>query len=72
MNPSLFWFSDEQWAKIKPHLPTNQPGPERVHALAKQDRVDCCPLGLARNGVRGNLERPGRRGPWTRSGLAGP
>jgi transposase len=29
MNPSLFWFSDEQWAKIEPHLPTNQPGPER-------------------------------------------
>jgi transposase len=29
MNASLFWFTDEQWAKIKPHLPTNQPGPER-------------------------------------------
>ena len=29
MNASLFWFSDEQWAKIAPHLPTNQPGPER-------------------------------------------
>jgi len=29
MNESLFWFTDEQWAKVKPHLPTNQPGPER-------------------------------------------
>jgi transposase len=29
MNASLFWFSDEQWAKIAPHLPTNQPGPAR-------------------------------------------
>jgi transposase len=30
----LFWFNDEQWAKIAPHLPTNQPGPER-----KDDRL---------------------------------
>src|SRR5215468_3275427 len=29
MNESLFWFTDEQWAKVEPHLPTNQPGPER-------------------------------------------
>jgi transposase len=25
----LFWFNDEQWAKIVPHLPSNQPGPKR-------------------------------------------
>ena len=29
MNASLFWFSDEQWSKIVPHLPTNQRGPRR-------------------------------------------
>src|SRR5262245_30442805 len=29
MGANLFWFDDEQWAKIKPHLPTNQPGPAR-------------------------------------------
>ena len=29
MRENLFWFNDEQWAKIKPFLPTNQPGPER-------------------------------------------
>ncbi|MGO9005580.1 MAG: IS5 family transposase [Beijerinckiaceae bacterium] len=29
MATNLFWFNDEQWAKIVPHLPTNQPGPER-------------------------------------------
>ena len=29
MNASLFWFNDEQWARIEPHLPGNQPGPER-------------------------------------------
>lgn len=26
----LFWLSDEQWAAIEPHLPTNQPGARRV------------------------------------------
>jgi transposase len=29
MSADLFWFSDEQWAKIQPHLPTNQRGPQR-------------------------------------------
>jgi transposase len=29
MNENLFWFTDAQWAKIEPQLPTNQPGPER-------------------------------------------
>jgi transposase len=33
MDSNLFWFSDEQWAKIAPHLPTNQPGPEREDDL---------------------------------------
>ena len=29
MNANLFWFDDEQWSKVMPHLPTNQQGPER-------------------------------------------
>jgi hypothetical protein len=29
MRATLFWFDDEQWAKIGPLLPTNQPSPER-------------------------------------------
>jgi transposase len=29
MNANLFWFSDEQWSKVEPHLPSNQPGPAR-------------------------------------------
>ena len=29
MNADLFWFDDEQWLKVAPHLPTNQRGPER-------------------------------------------
>ncbi|MGI8568391.1 MAG: transposase, partial [Methylocella sp.] len=28
-NANLVWFNDGQWAKIVPHLPTNQPGPKR-------------------------------------------
>jgi transposase len=27
---ALFWFSDEAWAAIEPHLPRNQPGARRV------------------------------------------
>jgi len=26
----LFWLDDETWARIEPHLPTNQPGARRV------------------------------------------
>jgi transposase len=26
----LFWLSDEQWSRIKPHLPTDVRGIERV------------------------------------------
>lgn len=29
MDANLFWFNDEQWAKIVPHLPVNQSGPKR-------------------------------------------
>ena len=25
----LFWYSDDEWKKIEPHLPTHQPGPQR-------------------------------------------
>ena len=27
---ALFWLSEEAWAAIEPHLPTNQPGARRV------------------------------------------
>ena len=23
MHADLFWFDDEQWSKVQPHLPTN-------------------------------------------------
>lgn len=47
MNASLFWFTDEQWSKVEPHLPTNQPGPERkddrriLSGIMHVQRVGC-------------------------------
>jgi transposase len=53
MDANLFWFNDEQWAKIVPHLPTNLPGPERkddrrilsgiMHVLKVGCRWQDCP-----------------------------
>jgi hypothetical protein len=50
MDAHLFWFDDEQWVKIEPHLPKAQPGPQRkddrrilsMHVLKAGCRwVDC-------------------------------
>src|SRR5215831_17067385 len=30
MRKNLFWLSDEQWARIEPHLPTDVRGVERA------------------------------------------
>lgn len=30
MQSNLFWLSDEQWAEMKPLLPSDVPGKERV------------------------------------------
>jgi transposase len=30
MRRNLFWLSDEQWAQIEPHLPTDVRGKKRV------------------------------------------
>ena len=30
MSRNLFWLSDEQWARIEPHLPTDVRGVERA------------------------------------------
>jgi len=30
MRRSLFWLSDEQWARVEPHLPTDVRGKKRV------------------------------------------
>jgi transposase len=49
----LFWLSDEAWAVIEPHLPTNQPGAHRtddrrvisgiIHVLRSGCRWQDCP-----------------------------
>ena len=58
MESHLFWFNDEQWAMIAPHLPTSQPGPERkddrlilngiMHVLKVGCRWVDCPKGYGR------------------------
>jgi transposase len=30
MSRKLFWLTDEQWSQIKPHLPSDVRGKERV------------------------------------------
>jgi len=47
MARSLFWLSDEAWARIEPHLPTNQPGARRVD----DRRVILGIIGLASSGA---------------------
>lgn len=54
----LFWLSDEAWAAIEPHLPTNQPGARRVddrrvisgilHVLKSGCRWRDCPSATVR------------------------
>ena len=58
MGANLFWFNDEQWAKIVPHLPFNQPGPKRkddrrilsgiMHVLKIGCRWQDCPKNMVR------------------------
>src|SRR5436189_5805992 len=53
MRKGLFWLNDKQWARIEPHLPTNQTGPARdddrriisgiVHMLQCGARWRDCP-----------------------------
>ena len=43
MESNLFWFSDAQWEKIVPHLPTNQPGPERKDDRRVLSGIMDCP-----------------------------
>lgn len=31
----FFWFSDELWAQLEPHLATNQPGTRRADFMSR-------------------------------------
>lgn len=69
-----FWFSDEQWAKIEPHLPKNRPGARRkddrriisgiVHVLKSGCRWQDCPT---RYGPATTIYNRFRR--WTMQGV---
>ena len=75
MRANLFWFNDEQWAKIKPLLPTNQPGPARkddrrilsgiMHVLKVGCRwVDCPPEYGPHKTIYNRFNRWSGRGIW--------
>jgi len=75
MDANLFWFSDEQWEKIVPHLPVNQPGPERkddrrilsgiMHVLKIGCRWQDCPKAYGpHKTVYNRFSRWSERGVW--------
>ena len=75
MSRNLFWLSDEQWKRIKPHLPTDVRGKERVddrrvisgivHVLKSGCRWCDCPeaYGPAMT-IYNRFVRWARRGVW--------
>lgn len=74
---SLFWLSDEAWARIEPHLPKNQPGARRVddrrvisgiiHMLKSGGRWADCPSAYGpATTVYNRWNRWSRRGLWRR------
>ncbi len=75
MSKSLFWLSDEAWAAIKPHLPSNQAGARRVddrrvisgiiHVLKVGCRwCDCPPEYGPATTVYNRFNRWSRKGFW--------
>src|ERR1700761_9491451 len=75
MSRNLFWLSDEQWARIEPHLPTDVRGVERaddrrvisgiVHVLRSGCRwCDCPPEYGPATTIYNRFVRWARRGIW--------
>ena len=75
MRKNLFWLSDEQWARIAPHLPTDVRGVEReddrrvisgiVHVLKSGCRwQDCPPEYGPYTTIYNRFVRWARRGIW--------
>ena len=54
MRRNLFWLSDEQWSRIKPHLPTDVRGVERVD----DRRVISGIVHVLKSGCAGAIARP--------------
>lgn len=77
MRRNLFWLSDEQWARIEPHLPTDVRGKERVddrrvisgilHVLKTGCRwCDCPPEYGPYTTIYNRFVRWAERGVWER------
>jgi len=77
MNASLFWFTDQQWSKIAPHLPTNQPGPARdddrriLSGIMHVQKIGCrwrdCPSEYGpHKTIYNRFARGSERGIWQR------
>ena len=75
MRKNLFWLSEEQWARIEPHLPTDVRGVERVddrrvisgivHVLKSGCRwCDCPPEYGPHTTIYNRFVRWARRGLW--------
>ncbi|GJE62137.1 IS5 family transposase [Methylobacterium trifolii] len=71
----LFWLSDAQWVVIEPHMPRNQPGPDReddrriisgiLHVLTTGFHWRDCPADYGpRTTVYNRFNRWSRRGFW--------
>ena len=60
MRSNLFWFNDEQWQQIEPHLPTDVRGKER----ADDRRVISGILHVLKSGCRW-CDCPPEYGPYT-------
>ena len=75
MRKGLFWLNDKQWARIEPHLPTNQTGPARdddrriisgiIHMLQCGARWrDCPPDYGPYTTIYNRFNRWAKRGHW--------
>src|SRR5262245_23509370 len=74
MSRKLFWLSDEQWERVKPHLPTDVRGKPRVddrrvisgvvHVLRGGCRWCDCPEDYGPTTIYNRFARWARRGIW--------
>jgi transposase len=60
MRANLFWLNDEQWAKIKPLIPKNRPGPKPQN----NRRILCRIIHVLKTGCRWQ-DCPPEYGPYT-------
>ena len=75
LRANLFWFKDDEWARIEPHLPKGLPGPQRkddrlilsgiMHVLKHGGRwLDCPPEYGPSKTIYNRFKRWSDRGLW--------